>query len=115
MKEPADFAMIRSPLSLFARCFAFDSEWLRFCSTATGLLGRTALGAKKDLLYHCAKSTSLSASHESTTDGLVPEAPLLEDRVALLNAIHPVKAILLLKPRFVALYGEMMSEVVVRG
>ena len=35
-----------------------------------------------------------------------------KDRVALLNAIHPVKATLLHKPRFVALYSGMMSKVV---
>ena len=38
----------------------------------------------------------------------------LEDRVALLNEIHPVKATLLHKPPFVATYGGTMSEVVVR-
>ena len=35
----------------------------------------------------------------------------LEDRVALLNEIHPVKANLLHKPPFVAAYGGTMSEV----
>ena len=35
----------------------------------------------------------------------------LEDRVALLNEIHPVKATLLHKPPFVAAYGGTMSEV----
>ena len=29
--------------------FAFHGEGSCFCSTVTGLLGRTALGAKKDL------------------------------------------------------------------
>ena len=37
-------AVVRS----FAFCFAEDGEWsFTVCSLATGLLGRTALGAKK--------------------------------------------------------------------
>ena len=39
----------------------------------------------------------------------------LEDRVALLNGIHPVRATLLHTPPFVAAYGGTMSEVAVRG
>ena len=39
----------------------------------------------------------------------------LEDRVALLREIHPVKATLLHRPPFVAAYGGTMSEVTVRG
>ena len=37
-------AVVRSG---FARCFAINGEWSSFCSTATGLLGRTALEQKK--------------------------------------------------------------------
>ena len=39
----------------------------------------------------------------------------LEDRVALLREIHPVKATLLHRPPFVAAYGGTMSEMTVRG
>ena len=43
--------------------FAFNGEGSCFCSTVTGLLGRTALGAKKMSVRHrCAKFDSRSHS-----------------------------------------------------
>ena len=63
------------PLRLLLGVFALNGEWSSLCSTATGLLGRTALGAKKKhhgCAYPMANGEACNKPHGALTHDKTP-------------------------------------------